>query len=87
VVTVVFNDNAYGNVRRTQQDQFDGRYIGSALTNPDFVALAKAFGVDGTRVTTPADLGAAVKSAIAGGRPAVIEVPSGDMPSPWHLLG
>jgi acetolactate synthase-1/2/3 large subunit len=87
VVTVVFNDNAYGNVRRTQQDHFDGRFIGSALTNPDFVALAKSFGVDGVRVASPAELGQAVAGAIAKRAPAVIEVPIGDMPSPWHLLG
>src|SRR5262249_57598834 len=43
VVTVVFNDGAYGNVRRTQVEDFGGRIVGSDLLNPDFVALAESF--------------------------------------------
>ncbi len=84
-VVVVFNDSAFGNVKRLQQNQF-GRVLGSELVNPDFVKLAQAFGVDGTRVSTPEALGSALKSAIAAKRPALIEVPVEPMPSAWHLL-
>ena len=55
--------------------------------NPDFVALAKSFGVPAQRVEGggPA-LEAALKRAIAEGGPHLIEVPVGVMPSPWTLL-
>ncbi len=45
VVTLVFNNNAYGNVRRDQRERFAGRVLGSDLHNPDFLKLADAFGV------------------------------------------
>ena len=53
VVTVVFNDSAYGNTNRDQVEHFGGRVIGTELVNPDFVAFAESFGAVGTRVTTP----------------------------------
>jgi acetolactate synthase-1/2/3 large subunit len=43
LVTVVFNNNAFGNVLRDQQRLFEGRVIGSELRNPDFVKLAESF--------------------------------------------
>ena len=48
-VTVVFNDGAYGNVRRMQKEQYGGRVIASELHNPDFVAFAESFGALGAR--------------------------------------
>lgn len=86
VVTVIFNDAAFGNVRRTQHDTFANRYIGSDLVNPDFVALGHAFGVHATRVSTPAALQAELSNAIAVDQPALIEVTVGEMPSAWHLI-
>src|SRR5205814_1704690 len=44
LVAVVFNDNAYGNVRRNQQERFGNRIIASDLSNPDFVRFAESFG-------------------------------------------
>ena len=43
VVTLIFNNNAYGNVRRDQRERFDGRVVASDLVNPDFVKLAESF--------------------------------------------
>src|SRR6202034_1155831 len=43
LVTVVFNNSAYGNVMRDQRRLFDGRDSGAALRNPDFVAFARSF--------------------------------------------
>lgn len=86
LVTVVFNDAAYGNVRRDQRHQFNSRFIGSDLHNPDFTALAAAFGVDAERVTTPQQLTSALAEAVAANEPYVIEVPVDEMPSPWGLL-
>ncbi len=85
VVAVVFNDGAFGNVRRMQRMQFQREYA-SGLHNPDFLKLADAFGVAATRVTTPRALGAEIRSALASGAPALIEVPVGEMPGPWHLI-
>ena len=84
---MVFSDGAYGNVRRTQAERYGGRLLGSDLTDPDFVALARAFGVAGHRARDPEELEVAVKDALTTRKPAVIEVPVGPMPSPWHLLG
>jgi len=56
------------------------------LQNPDFMLLAQAFGVPGTRVQTAAALGAAVRESLAEDGPVLIEVPVQDMPSPWPLL-
>ena len=85
-VTVVFNDGAFGNVRRIQREQFDGRFIASDLTNPDFVALAESFGITAMRVTEPDALEAALTDAFAANEPMLIEVPVAEMPSAWHLL-
>ena len=85
LVTVVFADGHFGNVRGMLTDQFGAAYE-TQLANPDFVALAKAFGVPAMRVTDAQALEAALRSAIAAGGPALIEVPVGEMPSPWTLL-
>ena len=79
VVTVVFTDNAYGNVMRSQQEDFDDHVMGVQLTNPDFVALAESFGVHGARATDAAGLEAELSKALASDKPAVIEVPVGPM--------
>ena len=50
VIVLVFNNNAYGNVRRDQVNFYDGRVHGSELVNPDFVALAQSFGATGLPV-------------------------------------
>src|SRR5207253_5670682 len=86
VVVVVFNDNAFGNVRRIQRESFGGRVIASDLRNPDFVKLADAFGIDGRRATGPEELRQALETALRADRPALIEVPVGEMPSPWPVI-
>jgi acetolactate synthase-1/2/3 large subunit len=86
VIAVVFNDNAYGNVRRIQADEFEGRFIGSDLRSPDFVRLAESFGVPATRVETPAGLTEALKISVSEPGPSLIEVPVTEMPSVWPLL-
>ena len=53
VVTLVFNDGAYGNVRRMQRYDYGEKIIASDLVNPDFMKLADAFGVAGRRATLP----------------------------------
>jgi acetolactate synthase-1/2/3 large subunit len=85
-VAVVFDDGAYGNVRRTQRQSFGGRTIASDLLNPDWVKLAEAFGLRGVRADSPDNLRAALREALRANEPALIAVPVGEMPSMWHLL-
>ena len=85
VVTVVFNDSAYGNVKRMQEDDYDGRVIASELRNPDFVRLAESFGVAAARTESPDALRDAVTRAFSTGGPSLIEVPIGKLPDPWGL--
>ena len=85
-VVIVFNDNAFGNVRRIQKQMFGGRLIASDLRNPDFVRLAEAFGVEGLRAETPEQLRSTLTKALSLDRPALIEVPVGEMPSPWSAI-
>jgi len=87
VISIVFNDNAFGNVKRTQQVDFGGHVIGSELVNPDFVALAHAFGIDAERVSSAAALESVLRSAVAARRPALIEVVVGEMPNIFPLAG
>lgn len=84
-VVVVFADGAFANVRGLQTEQF-GQPYGADLHNPDFVALAMAFGVAAVKVRDAEGLEGALKEAIRGGGPALIEVEVGRMPSPWGLL-
>jgi len=86
VVTVIFNDGAFGNVQRMQKELYGGRVIATKLHNPDFVKLAENFGAQGLRADTPEALTAAIKQALDSPLPTLIEVPVGEMPDPWHLL-
>jgi acetolactate synthase-1/2/3 large subunit len=83
-VVVVFNDNAYGNVMRDQVNRFQGRTIGVGLHNPDFMKLAEAYGARGMLAQGPDQLEQAIKEAIAGNRPTLIEVPVAMMPTPFE---
>lgn len=85
VVTVVFVNGVFGNVERIQQETF-GRTIGVDLHNPDYARLAEAFGVAQVTARTPGELSAAVTGAVGTGRPLLVQVPVGDMPSPWDLI-
>jgi acetolactate synthase-1/2/3 large subunit len=88
VVTLVFNNNAYGNVRRDQVNLFDGRVVASDLVNPDFVKLAESFGAGAARVTSPETFRAVLEKALADGGPYVIavEVPRDSETSPWPFI-
>jgi acetolactate synthase-1/2/3 large subunit len=87
VVSVVFNDGAFGNVKRTQEQAFGGRMIASDLVNPDFVALARSFGVAAECVRTPESLEGALRAALAARAPALIEVAVGPMSNVWPVIG
>ncbi|MBB4425101.1 acetolactate synthase-1/2/3 large subunit [Bradyrhizobium sp. CIR48] len=88
VVTLVFNNNAYGNVRRDQRERFDGRVVASDLVNPDFVKLAESFGVAAARVTAPDQFKAVLEKALAHSGPYLIsvEVTRDSEVSPWAFI-
>jgi len=83
VVTVVYNDNAYGNSNRDQRERFHGREIGTVLHNPDFAKFAESFGADGVTLKDSSEVGPAVRDAIENDAPTVIEVPMERLPSPF----
>jgi acetolactate synthase-1/2/3 large subunit len=80
LTTVVFDDGAFGNVRRIQENLFDGRTIASQLRNPSFAKLAEVFGMQGIRAEGPDNLRAAMRTAMDHKGPTMIEVPVGTMP-------
>jgi acetolactate synthase-1/2/3 large subunit len=82
-VTIVFDDGAYGNSNRDQRERFGGREIGTQLRNPDWVALAHAFGIDAVAVSGPDHLGPAVREACAANAPIVVACPIDRLPSPF----
>ena len=87
LVAIVFNDGAFGNVRRIQQEQYGNRLIASDLANPDFVKFAESFGAVGERVLNPDALRQALRRGFARrDGPTLIDVPVGPMPSPWEFI-
>ncbi|HEY1720652.1 MAG TPA: thiamine pyrophosphate-dependent enzyme [Magnetospirillaceae bacterium] len=87
VVAIVFNDNAFGNVRRTQREAFGGRLISSDLRNPDFAKLADSFGMRNRRVNSPETLAVALDAALKADEPALIEVQIDAFPNPFpHMF-
>jgi acetolactate synthase-1/2/3 large subunit len=84
VVVCVFDDGAYGNVKRLQEQRFGkDRTIASTLRNPDFVAYARAFGALGLHAGGPDELRTRLDEAFTAGTPALVHVSTGPMPDPW----
>jgi acetolactate synthase-1/2/3 large subunit len=90
LITLIFNNNAFGNVRRDQTNLYDGHVHGSELKNPDFVALAKSFGAAAYRANSAAELRELLQKALIESEtgPVVIEVPCerGSEVSPFEFL-
>jgi acetolactate synthase-1/2/3 large subunit len=87
LVAVVFNDGAFGNVRRIQTERYGNRLIASDLSNPDFLRFAESFGACAERAKDPAGLRAALRRGFTRrDGPTIIEVPVGPMPSPWEFI-
>ena len=74
IVFLVVNNGSYGTIRMHQEARYPGRPIATTLANPDFVALAQAYGLAAWRVVATADFGAALKAARAHSGPALIEL-------------
>lgn len=71
---VLLNNGMYGTIRMHQEREFPQHVSGSQLQNPDFVALARAYGYAGARVTRTAEFEAELKAAVARPQGTLIEV-------------
>ncbi|MFN0162215.1 MAG: thiamine pyrophosphate-binding protein [Burkholderiales bacterium] len=74
VIFVIVNNGMYGTIRMHQERDYPERVHGTSFTNPDFAALARAYGAHGETVTETGQFEAALKRSVASGKPAVIEV-------------
>ena len=72
-IVVVMNNGKYGTIRMHQEKHYPGRVSGSDLANPDYAALARAYGGYGELVTRTEDFGAAFRRACEWGTVAMIE--------------
>ncbi len=73
-LVLVINNGMYGTIRMHQEQTYPGRPIGTDLRNPDFAALARAYGAYGERVTRTDQFPAALARARASGTAAVLEL-------------
>ena len=73
-IILVFNNAMYGTIRMHQEHRFPGRVIGTALNNPDFLALARAYGAFAASVSRTEDFAPAFEDAAARNGAAIIEL-------------
>jgi acetolactate synthase-1/2/3 large subunit len=74
ILIVVVNNGSYGTIRMHQERHYPGRVSATELRNPDFAALARAYGAHGERVETTAAFAPALDRALASGKPALLEL-------------
>jgi acetolactate synthase-1/2/3 large subunit len=74
-IVIVVNNGSLGTIRAHQERRYPGRVSATDLVNPDFVALARAYGAHGERIGRTEDFAPAFERARASGRAALIEIP------------
>ena len=74
IVILLINNGMYGTIRMHQERDYPGRVLGTDLANPDFAALARAYGATGETVTRTADFAPAFERALASEGPSLIEL-------------
>ena len=74
IIVIVVNNGLYGTIRMHQEREYPGRVTATNLTNPDFAALARAYGGHGETVGSTADFASAFERARESGKPAIIEI-------------
>jgi len=70
----VVNNGMYGTIRMHQEREYPGRVSGTALNNPDFAALARAYGLHGETCESTPQFAPAFERARKAGRAALIEL-------------
>jgi acetolactate synthase-1/2/3 large subunit len=73
-IFLVINNGMYGTIRMHQERNYPGRVFGTELVNPDFAALARAYGANGEVVERTAEFAPAFERALAADRPSLIEL-------------
>ena len=73
-VCIVMNNGCWGAEKAYQRDFFGERYLGADVPNPPYDKVAQLFGAAGFRVERTADIGEAVKAAVACGKPAIVDI-------------
>ena len=86
LITLVFADGLFGNVKRIQEEKYNGHGMSTKLNNPDFAALAELFGVAGYRANTAEELFSTLTTAIENRKPALIEVTQPPTPELSSLM-
>jgi acetolactate synthase-1/2/3 large subunit len=74
IVFVILDNGMYGTIRMHQERHYPGRVYGTDLSNPDFAALARAYGATGETVVRTGEFAAALDRALASGRPALLHL-------------
>jgi acetolactate synthase-1/2/3 large subunit len=74
VIQLVFNNGSYGTIRMHQERDYPGRNVATDLKNPDFAAVARAFGAEGYTVRRSEEFAPALRAALACGKPAVLDI-------------
>lgn len=74
IIVIVINNSMYGTIRMHQERDYPGRVSATTLVNPDFAALARAYGGHGETVETTKDFAPAFERARASGLPSIIEI-------------
>ncbi|OBZ94810.1 thiamine pyrophosphate-binding protein [Pararhizobium polonicum] len=74
VIFLVINNGMYGTIRMHQERSYPGRVSGTQLTNPDFAALARSYGLHGETVEATGQFADAFLRSEASGKPALIEI-------------
>ncbi|MHB8493169.1 MAG: thiamine pyrophosphate-binding protein [Casimicrobiaceae bacterium] len=74
IVFVVVDNGMYGTIRMHQERSYPARVSGTGLVNPDFAALARAYGAHGETVSATAEFAPAFERALACGRPALLHL-------------
>jgi acetolactate synthase-1/2/3 large subunit len=74
IVIVLVNNGMYGTIRMHQENHYPGRTVATNLVNPDFAALARAYGAHGEAIHRTEEFLPAFERALAAGTPALIEL-------------
>ncbi len=74
IIVFVVNNGMFGTIRMHQEREYPGRVSGTGLRNPDFAALARAYGAHGECVTRTEELAPALERSLASNKPAVVEL-------------
>lgn len=73
-VVLMFNDSAWGVLKKYQQERFGDREFATDLVNPDFVKLFESYGFAGTKVSTVDEMTKVLEGAIESGKTHLVEV-------------